>query len=312
MITPPPSTEPSTTRVLDTDDIGSDNESLYSSVMSPVLIRPPLAAEESSPETIQPRDQQSPPPQQQQHSLDRQQQQQQQQNRLEEEYMQQHRATGTVEAYLEQCLPENHAFTERHGPQRASSPPSTKQGHSESSIKAEGAHACTCHKKKCQACMGCIRRHCVCSRAAPKTSASLPCSSDGNTAEDEGEQQQQQKAGTPKKKLKGNCKGFTFPKKPCTQCGKMVASSYMQRHLKRCTESNRPGPSRANLKPRTMHVVDKIDAHRVGPDGKIEYKVRWQGYSPNDDTWEKKVNMDCEELITAYEEYGICYRIYNF
>lgn len=127
-----------------------------------------------------------------------------------------------------------------------------------------------------------------------------------------GGQQQQQKAGTPKKKLKGNCKGFTFPKKPCTQCGKMVASSYMQRHLKRCTESNRPGPSRANLKPRTMHVVDKIDAHRVGPDGKIEYKVRWQGYSPNDDTWEKKVNMDCEELITAYEEYGICYRIYNF
>jgi hypothetical protein len=45
-------------------------------------------------------------------------------------------------------------------------------------------------------------------------------------------------------------------------------------------------------------VVDKILNHRKKADGTVEFLTRWQGYQPEEDTWEpvkhflQKVNID--------------------
>merc|ERR1712149_69339 len=50
------------------------------------------------------------------------------------------------------------------------------------------------------------------------------------------------------------------------------------------------------------YVVEKIVDSRKGKSGKREYLLKWRGYPDSENTWEPQENLDCPEMIDAFEE----------
>ncbi|XP_044297707.1 M-phase phosphoprotein 8 isoform X1 [Varanus komodoensis] len=52
-----------------------------------------------------------------------------------------------------------------------------------------------------------------------------------------------------------------------------------------------------------VYEVEKILDVKTDEDGKIVYKVRWKGYSPEDDTWEPEEHLeDCREVLLEFRK----------
>ena len=48
-------------------------------------------------------------------------------------------------------------------------------------------------------------------------------------------------------------------------------------------------------------TVEKILDKRVR-NSKVEYLIKWEGYPDTENTWEPQENLDCPDIISAYEE----------
>ena len=48
-------------------------------------------------------------------------------------------------------------------------------------------------------------------------------------------------------------------------------------------------------------VVEKIINHRYTKKGKLEYYLKWKGFTDLDNTWEPAENLNCPDLVEIYE-----------
>jgi len=57
----------------------------------------------------------------------------------------------------------------------------------------------------------------------------------------------------------------------------------------------------SDAEPEEEYTVEKILDKRIRG-GKTEYLIKWEGYPDSENTWEPEDNLDCPDLIGAFEE----------
>ena len=49
------------------------------------------------------------------------------------------------------------------------------------------------------------------------------------------------------------------------------------------------------------YVIEEILNHRINRKGKLEYYLKWKGFTDADNTWEPAENLNCPGLVNVYE-----------
>uniref|UniRef100_A0A0N4ZN93 Chromo domain-containing protein n=1 Tax=Parastrongyloides trichosuri TaxID=131310 RepID=A0A0N4ZN93_PARTI len=103
---------------------------------------------------------------------------------------------------------------------------------------------------------------------------------------------------TPRKSVSGRKGGSSSKKRSSSEADHLITSSHEEKKRKRSPAVIKSPTVEEDVK---EYVVERIMEHKM-IDGKMMYKVRWEGYGPADDSWLLASDFTDIDYIKEYEE----------